>query len=158
MAVIAWLTVLLHLVKIPWNVGQSQTCRVSGLRAQLVEHCTGIAEVKVRIPFRPSALLLLGGVWETVRTAHFKKGLFANWVSFSYPSAFVTGCCRNYHVFYYLLAGASTEDKEVLHLTNPEEYFYLNQVRFVVCKPFNTFLENKLLLKLEQFSNDCWKQ
>lgn len=34
---------------------------------------------------------------------------------------------RNYHVFYYLLAGASTEDKEVLHLTNPEEYFYLNQ-------------------------------
>jgi len=53
-----------------------------------------------------------------------------------------------------LLAGASTEDKEVLHLTNPEEYFYLNQVRFVFWKPFNLFLENKLLLKLEQFSND----
>lgn len=34
---------------------------------------------------------------------------------------------RNYHVFYYLLAGASAEDKEELHLTKPEEYFYLNQ-------------------------------
>lgn len=34
---------------------------------------------------------------------------------------------RNYHVFYYLLAGASSEDKEALHLIKPEEYFYLNQ-------------------------------
>ncbi|KAJ7385785.1 hypothetical protein OS493_013819 [Desmophyllum pertusum] len=34
---------------------------------------------------------------------------------------------RNYHVFYYLLAGASPEDKEELHLTKPEEYCYLNQ-------------------------------
>ena len=36
--------------------------------------------------------------------------------------------CRNYHVFYYLLAGASPEVKEELHLTKPEEYCYLNQV------------------------------
>lgn len=34
---------------------------------------------------------------------------------------------RNYHVFYYLLAGASPEVKEELHLTKPEEYCYLNQ-------------------------------
>ena len=38
--------------------------------------------------------------------------------------------CRNYHVFYYLLAGASPEVKEELHLTKPEEYCYLNQVFF----------------------------
>lgn len=36
--------------------------------------------------------------------------------------------CRNYHVFYYLLAGTSPEEKGELHLTKPEEYCYLNQV------------------------------
>ena len=35
---------------------------------------------------------------------------------------------RNYHVFYYLLAGASQEDKDGYGLTKPEDYFYLNQV------------------------------
>ncbi|XP_015791886.1 unconventional myosin-IXa [Tetranychus urticae] len=34
---------------------------------------------------------------------------------------------RNYHVFYYLLAGADQADKEVLHLTKASDYFYLNQ-------------------------------
>ena len=34
-------------------------------------------------------------------------------------------------MFYYLLAGASPEDKEELHLTKPEEYHYLNQVSTV---------------------------
>ncbi|KAH7964843.1 hypothetical protein HPB49_001900 [Dermacentor silvarum] len=34
---------------------------------------------------------------------------------------------RNYHVFYYLLAGASKEEREELHLTRPEDYYYLNQ-------------------------------
>lgn len=34
---------------------------------------------------------------------------------------------RNYHVFYYLLAGASKEECEELHLTRPEDYYYLNQ-------------------------------
>ena len=32
-------------------------------------------------------------------------------------------------MFYYLLAGTSPEEKEELHLTKPEEYYYLNQVR-----------------------------
>ena len=35
-------------------------------------------------------------------------------------------------MFYYLLAGASDEDKEELHLTKPEEYCYLNQVNFLL--------------------------
>ncbi|XP_067829552.1 unconventional myosin-IXAa isoform X2 [Heptranchias perlo] len=35
---------------------------------------------------------------------------------------------RNYHVFYYLLAGASEEEKKSFHLLDPEEYHYLNQV------------------------------
>lgn len=36
--------------------------------------------------------------------------------------------CRNYHVFYYLLAGASDEERKAFHLLKPEEYHYLNQV------------------------------
>uniref|UniRef100_A0A8C7YAS6 Myosin IXAb n=1 Tax=Oryzias sinensis TaxID=183150 RepID=A0A8C7YAS6_9TELE len=35
---------------------------------------------------------------------------------------------RNYHVFYYLLAGASDEERKAFHLLKPEEYHYLNQV------------------------------
>ncbi|XP_053320976.1 unconventional myosin-IXa isoform X2 [Spea bombifrons] len=34
---------------------------------------------------------------------------------------------RNYHVFYYLLAGASEEEKSEFHLERPENYHYLNQ-------------------------------
>ncbi|XP_069480762.1 unconventional myosin-IXa isoform X2 [Ambystoma mexicanum] len=35
---------------------------------------------------------------------------------------------RNYHVFYYLLAGASDEERLAFHLKKPEEYHYLNQM------------------------------
>nr|XP_055175676.1 unconventional myosin-IXa isoform X5 [Nyctereutes procyonoides] len=35
---------------------------------------------------------------------------------------------RNYHVFYYLLAGASEEERLAFHLKHPEEYHYLNQI------------------------------
>ncbi|XP_063170325.1 unconventional myosin-IXa [Candoia aspera] len=35
---------------------------------------------------------------------------------------------RNYHVFYYLLAGASDEEKSAFHLKQPDEYHYLNQM------------------------------
>ncbi|XP_031704301.1 unconventional myosin-IXAa isoform X5 [Anarrhichthys ocellatus] len=35
---------------------------------------------------------------------------------------------RNYHVFYYLLAGASEEEREAFHLMKPEEYHYLSQM------------------------------
>ncbi|KAH0625728.1 hypothetical protein JD844_033934 [Phrynosoma platyrhinos] len=34
---------------------------------------------------------------------------------------------RNYHVFYYLLLGVSTEERKEFHLKQPEDYFYLNQ-------------------------------
>ena len=37
--------------------------------------------------------------------------------------------CRNYHVFYYLLAGASEQERESLNLSQPQDFFYLNQVR-----------------------------
>lgn len=32
-------------------------------------------------------------------------------------------------MFYYLLAGASEEERLAFHLKQPEEYHYLNQVR-----------------------------
>ncbi|XP_063737565.1 LOW QUALITY PROTEIN: unconventional myosin-IXAa [Eleginops maclovinus] len=35
---------------------------------------------------------------------------------------------RNYHVFYYLLAGASEEERRSFHLMKPEEYHYLSQM------------------------------
>uniref|UniRef100_A0A8B9L3A6 Myosin IXA n=1 Tax=Astyanax mexicanus TaxID=7994 RepID=A0A8B9L3A6_ASTMX len=35
---------------------------------------------------------------------------------------------RNYHVFYYLLAGASEEERTAFHLRKPEEYHYLSQM------------------------------
>ncbi|KYO25298.1 unconventional myosin-IXb isoform E [Alligator mississippiensis] len=35
---------------------------------------------------------------------------------------------RNYHVFYYLLAGAREEERSAFHLKQPEEYHYLNQM------------------------------
>ncbi|XP_056912075.1 unconventional myosin-IXb-like isoform X1 [Takifugu flavidus] len=34
---------------------------------------------------------------------------------------------RNYHVFYYLLMGASRDEQEDFHLLKPQDYFYLNQ-------------------------------
>lgn len=46
-------------------------------------------------------------------------------MSNSFCFSFVT---RNYHVFYYLLAGASEEERSAFHLKQPEEYHYLNQV------------------------------
>lgn len=36
--------------------------------------------------------------------------------------------CRNYHVFYYLLMGASREEHEEFHLLRPQDYLYLKQV------------------------------
>ncbi|XP_052457119.1 unconventional myosin-IXAa isoform X1 [Carassius gibelio] len=35
---------------------------------------------------------------------------------------------RNYHVFYYLLAGSSENERTAFHLKEPEEYHYLNQM------------------------------
>ncbi|XP_040177151.1 unconventional myosin-IXb isoform X4 [Rana temporaria] len=39
---------------------------------------------------------------------------------------------RNYHVFYYLLLGASEEERQAFQLNKPEDYFYLNQHNFKV--------------------------
>ncbi|KAG7473327.1 hypothetical protein MATL_G00094560 [Megalops atlanticus] len=46
---------------------------------------------------------------------------------------------RNYHVFYYLLAGASEEERSAFHLKQPEEYHYLNQM---TKKPLRLHWEN----------------
>lgn len=34
---------------------------------------------------------------------------------------------RNYHVFYYLLEGASEQEREALYLKTPDQYYYLNK-------------------------------
>ncbi|XP_040888814.1 unconventional myosin-IXAa isoform X3 [Toxotes jaculatrix] len=42
---------------------------------------------------------------------------------------------RNYHVFYYLLAGASEEERTAYHLKKPEEYHYLTQMTKTTHQP-----------------------
>ncbi|XP_073792326.1 unconventional myosin-IXb isoform X19 [Danio rerio] len=39
---------------------------------------------------------------------------------------------RNYHVFYYLLVGASEEERREFKLLQPEDYFYLKQQNFTI--------------------------
>uniref|UniRef100_A0A672M6P9 Myosin IXB n=1 Tax=Sinocyclocheilus grahami TaxID=75366 RepID=A0A672M6P9_SINGR len=39
---------------------------------------------------------------------------------------------RNYHVFYYLLVGASEDEQREFRLLQPEEYFYLKQQNFTI--------------------------
>ncbi|XP_039538277.1 unconventional myosin-IXb isoform X3 [Pimephales promelas] len=39
---------------------------------------------------------------------------------------------RNYHVFYYLLVGASEDERREFKLLQPEEYFYLKQQNFAM--------------------------
>ncbi|XP_056253929.1 unconventional myosin-IXAa isoform X10 [Seriola aureovittata] len=42
---------------------------------------------------------------------------------------------RNYHVFYYLLAGASEDERTAFHLKKPEEYHYLSQMTKTTHQP-----------------------
>ncbi|XP_029008441.1 unconventional myosin-IXAb-like isoform X5 [Betta splendens] len=52
---------------------------------------------------------------------------------------------RNYHVFYYLLAGASEEERKSFHLLQPEEYHYLNQMTKKSHKlPWDNYYESEL--------------
>ncbi|KAG7456757.1 hypothetical protein MATL_G00239240 [Megalops atlanticus] len=39
---------------------------------------------------------------------------------------------RNYHVFYYLLVGATEEERQVFKLLQPEDYLYLKQQNFQI--------------------------
>lgn len=39
---------------------------------------------------------------------------------------------RNYHVFYYLLMGASQDEREEFHLSKLQDYSYLSQVPVIV--------------------------
>ncbi|XP_029931982.1 unconventional myosin-IXAa isoform X2 [Myripristis murdjan] len=51
---------------------------------------------------------------------------------------------RNYHVFYYLLAGTSEEERTAFHLKKPEEYHYLNQMTKKVHRlPWESYHENE---------------
>lgn len=36
---------------------------------------------------------------------------------------------RNFHIFYFLLAGATPEETDQLYLVPPENFHYLNQVK-----------------------------
>lgn len=40
---------------------------------------------------------------------------------------------RNYHIFYRMLAGMKAEEKQMLHLTRAEDYYYLTQGGSTTC-------------------------
>uniref|UniRef100_A0A8C5AYG5 Myosin IXA n=1 Tax=Gadus morhua TaxID=8049 RepID=A0A8C5AYG5_GADMO len=50
---------------------------------------------------------------------------------------------RNYHVFYYLLAGVSEEERTAFHLRKPEEYHYLNQMKKKVHRHWDSYSESE---------------
>lgn len=54
---------------------------------------------------------------------------------------------RNYHVFYYLLAGASDQERQQLHLLVPEKYHYLSRS---ACKVVNNVNEKHEFSRLKQ--------
>uniref|UniRef100_A0A665TPJ3 Myosin IXb n=1 Tax=Echeneis naucrates TaxID=173247 RepID=A0A665TPJ3_ECHNA len=43
---------------------------------------------------------------------------------------------RNYHVFYYLLLGASKDEQDEFHLLKPQDYLYLKQVPLIHAEKF----------------------
>lgn len=59
---------------------------------------------------------------------------------------------RNYHVFYYLLAGASDIEKKALHLKRAEDYNYLSRVS--IFSPFvghSNFLCSSIIIVVYNF-------
>lgn len=44
---------------------------------------------------------------------------------------------RNYHIFYRMLAGMSPKDRELLHLTDASDYYYLTQGNCISCEGMN---------------------
>uniref|UniRef100_A0A915CYF1 Myosin motor domain-containing protein n=1 Tax=Ditylenchus dipsaci TaxID=166011 RepID=A0A915CYF1_9BILA len=52
---------------------------------------------------------------------------------------------RNYHVFYYLLEGASDIERNQHFLLQPRDYYYLNQNNFFACESMNEKYEYERL-------------
>uniref|UniRef100_A0A914EE04 Uncharacterized protein n=2 Tax=Acrobeloides nanus TaxID=290746 RepID=A0A914EE04_9BILA len=52
---------------------------------------------------------------------------------------------RNYHVFYYLLEGATEEERKQHCLLQPKDYHYLNQNNFFACEAMNERYEYERL-------------
>lgn len=68
---------------------------------------------------------------------------------------------RNYHVFYYMLAGSTPEEKEALHLSKPSAYFYLNQSKCYTLDGVDEAYELSRLkqsLEMVGFSNEKQKR
>ncbi|XP_069979084.1 unconventional myosin-IXb [Penaeus vannamei] len=64
---------------------------------------------------------------------------------------------RSYHVFYYLLAGATTQERHSLHLLKPPDYRYLNQSKCYTiegCEEQFEFLRLKQSMEMVGFTAD----
>lgn len=63
---------------------------------------------------------------------------------------------RNYHVFYYLLSGATQQERELLHLLPADKYFYLNSKNLSLenCDEKYEFSRLKQSMEMVGFSPD----
>lgn len=64
--------------------------------------------------------------WDNDVQSYIKIFVFKSWINPDWICFYLFS--RNYHVFYYLLAGASEDERTAFHLKKPEEYHYLSQV------------------------------
>ncbi|KAM3928507.1 unconventional myosin-X [Leptodactylus fuscus] len=64
---------------------------------------------------------------------------------------------RNYHIFYALLEGAGSEEREAFYLLQPEKYHYLNQsgcIRDKTISDKETFQEVKTAMEVMKFTSE----
>lgn len=104
----------------------------------ILTHSKNSASIKCLL-FIESSLIRPTRIGTINPWAHIHRCPLAHWINMSEinqeqqkKGAVWTTCfefSRNYHVFYYLLLGASEEDRKEFKLLPPEEFSYLKQVQ-----------------------------
>ena len=65
---------------------------------------------------------------------------------------------RNYHVFYYLLEGATEQEKQLLHLKTPDQYYYLNKSCYTLENVDESYEFSRLKQSMEMVGFTAEKQ
>uniref|UniRef100_A0A672ZPJ9 Myosin IXb n=1 Tax=Sphaeramia orbicularis TaxID=375764 RepID=A0A672ZPJ9_9TELE len=63
-------------------------------------------------------------------SSRFGKFIQLNYLESGVIRGYASKCFLSYHVFYYLLVGASKDDQKYFHLLQPQDYLYLKQEDF----------------------------
>uniref|UniRef100_A0A672ZM52 Myosin IXb n=1 Tax=Sphaeramia orbicularis TaxID=375764 RepID=A0A672ZM52_9TELE len=64
-------------------------------------------------------------------SSRFGKFIQLNYLESGVIRGYASKCFLSYHVFYYLLVGASKDDQKYFHLLQPQDYLYLKQVPLI---------------------------